>query len=208
MRDEQQRLARLGASRPAGDSTAEPADAHQPQAADADGSAPAQLADDASGTAERGTESLLQLAAKSRKEKPEETEAEKALKEEQELLKATTQQKALQGVQELARVRARFPVLLTAPRPFATAGRQMAGCCTRCRVAILSIALCPCVRLPPCSTFQHFLPVSIVIDQTAVYCAGRGVHEVVADGVEAEGQVPGDARGGAPGLPRQVPHHL
>ena len=107
LREEQQRLARLGASRSAVDSVPEPGDAHQPHAADADGSAPAHMNGDAPAAGERGTESLLQLAAKSRKEKPEETEAEKALKEEQELLKATTQMKALQGVQELARVRER-----------------------------------------------------------------------------------------------------
>ena len=78
----------------------------QPHVADVAGSAPAHQGGEANapGAGQRGTESLLQLAAKSRKEKPEETDAEKALKEEQELLKATTKQKALQGVQELARV--------------------------------------------------------------------------------------------------------
>ena len=120
-REEQQRLARLGASRPAIASLPEPGDAHQPQA-DADGSAIGHPAGDAPATGERGTESLLQLAAKSRKEKPEETVAEKALKEEQELLKATTQMKALQGVQELARVRPLFPTLYPVLRSAATVG--------------------------------------------------------------------------------------
>ena len=108
MREEQQRLARLGASRPAAATGSAPADAQQRSAADGDSQAPAQPASeaDAPATGQRGTESLLQLAAKSRKEKPEETEAEKALKEEQDLLRQTTKQKALQGVQELARVRA------------------------------------------------------------------------------------------------------
>ena len=106
MREEQQRLARLGAAREATASVSQPVDAHQPQAADTAGSEPAHADGevDAPGAGQRGTESLLQLAAKSRREKPEETDAEKALKEEQELLKATTKQKALQGVQELARV--------------------------------------------------------------------------------------------------------
>jgi hypothetical protein len=81
---------------------------------DATGQAPAPAASesDVATPGQRGTESLLQLAAKSRKEKPEETEAEKALREEQDLLRQTTKQKALQGVQELARVRA-----LTATAP-------------------------------------------------------------------------------------------
>ncbi len=113
MREEQQRLARLGVSRSAAPASA-PADAHEQPGMDATGQAPAPAASesDVATPGQRGTESLLQLAAKSRKEKPEETEAEKALREEQDLLRQTTKQKALQGVQELARVRA-----LTATAP-------------------------------------------------------------------------------------------